>query len=281
MSGHHIRTALACILLAGCAVPAFVPAARAQVIFAVAVPPPPLPLYEQPVIPAPGWLWEPGYWSYDDDEGYFWVPGTWVEPPRRGLLWTPAYWGYDDGRYGFHEGYWGEHVGFYGGVDYGYGYGGTGYEGGYWRGESFFYNRTVNNIVGVAAITTVFSQAVRNSSTERVSFNGGQGGLQTRATPQQIAFGRERHVDATPAQQQHVQFAARDPSLREAQNRGRPPVAATQRPADFKSNVVQARTAGERPAGQQIPTGHAGAAPAAAPAAGAAPAPVVTGAAAG
>src|SRR5277367_3705680 len=68
-------------------------------------PPPPLPVYEQPVIPADGYLWTPGYWSWGDD-GYYWVPGTWVEPPEVGLLWTPGYWGWNGGRYLFNAGYW-------------------------------------------------------------------------------------------------------------------------------------------------------------------------------
>ncbi|MFZ0207945.1 MAG: hypothetical protein WAL59_17885, partial [Roseiarcus sp.] len=27
-------------------------------------PPPPMPVYDQPPIPEPGYLWTPGYWSY-------------------------------------------------------------------------------------------------------------------------------------------------------------------------------------------------------------------------
>src|SRR5271154_4647835 len=56
-------------------------------------PPPPLPVYEQPPIPAPGYLWTPGYWGWAS-AGYYWVPGTWVEPPTVGFLWTPGYWGF-------------------------------------------------------------------------------------------------------------------------------------------------------------------------------------------
>ena len=48
------------------------------------VAPPALPVYEQPPLPAPGYLWTPGYWSYGD-AGYFWVPGVWVQPPSAGL----------------------------------------------------------------------------------------------------------------------------------------------------------------------------------------------------
>jgi hypothetical protein len=72
--------------------------ASAQIGISVEVAPPPLPVYEQPEIPAPGLLWSPGYWAYGP-EGYFWVPGTWVEPPEPGLLWTPGYWGFVNGAY--------------------------------------------------------------------------------------------------------------------------------------------------------------------------------------
>ena len=40
----------------------------------VGIPPPALPVYVQPPCPAPGYIWMPGYWAWDD--GYYWVPGT-------------------------------------------------------------------------------------------------------------------------------------------------------------------------------------------------------------
>ncbi len=46
-------------------------------------PPPPLPVYEQPPMPAPGYHWTPGYWAWNNSD-YYWVPGVWVEPPRVG-----------------------------------------------------------------------------------------------------------------------------------------------------------------------------------------------------
>ena len=107
-------------------------------------PPPELPVYEQPSIPAPGYLWTPGYWA-SGPNGYFWVPGTWVQPPAVGVLWTPGYWGWRDGIYVWNAGYWGPHIGFYGGVNYGFGYVGVGYEGGHWENGVFAYNRTVSN----------------------------------------------------------------------------------------------------------------------------------------
>ena len=59
--------------------------ANAGVFISVNVGPPALPVYEQPVCPAPGYIWAPGYWAYGP-EGYFWVPGTWVIAPQPGLL---------------------------------------------------------------------------------------------------------------------------------------------------------------------------------------------------
>ena len=101
--------------------------AHAQVAIGISVDiePPPLPVYDQPPIPAPGYLWVPGYWAWDDDTGYYWVPGTWVLPPEPELLWTPGYWGWSDGVYVFYDGYWGPQIGFYGGVAYGFGYTGS------------------------------------------------------------------------------------------------------------------------------------------------------------
>ena len=142
-----IRTLTLAFSLVICSLLAFSPAhAQVGIDISVDVEPPPLPVYDQPPIPAPGYLWVPGYWAWDDDAGYYWVPGTWVTPPEPELLWTPGYWGWDDGNYIFHAGYWGPHIGFYGGVAYGFGYTGDGYEGGYWRDGNFFYNRSVNNV---------------------------------------------------------------------------------------------------------------------------------------
>jgi len=65
----------------------------AQFGVSITIAPPELPVYTQPMVPADGYLWTPGYWGYGD-EGYFWVPGTWVQAPEAGLLWTPGYWGW-------------------------------------------------------------------------------------------------------------------------------------------------------------------------------------------
>jgi len=266
---NSLRSSVLALML-GAALPAYlmVPAhAQIAIDVSVDVPPPPLPYYEQPPIPAEGYIWAPGYWAWDAVVlDYYWVPGTWVEPPQPELLWTPAWWGWDDGRYGFHPGYWGREVGFYGGVDYGFGYTGEGYYGGRWDHGVFFYNRTVNNFTNVR-ITNVYNQTVViNNNASRVSFNGGNGGIQARPTPQQQeTFARERHIEATPVQRQHAETASKDRSLFSKENHGEPPVAATPRPGVLQgegvvraSRTPVAPAAGEpgRPGQPQEMQGH-------------------------
>ena len=206
--------------------------------------PPALPVYEQPPCPAEGYIWTPGYWAWDaDDADYYWVPGTWVLAPEVGYLWTPPWWGWSGGVYLFHAGWWGPHVGFYGGISYGFGYFGNGYEGGRWDGGHFFYNRSVNNI-NVTNIHNVYNTTIVNNTTvNHVSYNGGPGGITARATPEEQRAEGERHLPPAPVQRQHEQTARTNPQQRASVNQGRPPVAATARPADFKQ-AVPAREAG-------------------------------------
>ena len=207
--------------------------------------PPPLPEYEQPAMPAPGYHWTPGYWAWNNVD-YYWVPGAWVEPPRVGVLWTPPYWGFVGGVFLFHAGYWAPHVGFYGGVNYGFGYGGAGYEGGRWENGQFFYNRAVNNF-GATPVTRVYNQpiTVNNTTINRVSYNGGPGGLQVRPTPAQEQVMAEQHIKATPAQVSQVRSASVDAQQFKSENKGKPAVAATPRPGELKGpGVVPAKAAG-------------------------------------
>jgi hypothetical protein len=205
--------------------------------------PPAIPIYEQPICPADGYLWTPGYWAYDDDDGYYWVPGTWVESPQVGFLWTPGYWGWGGNAFLFHEGYWGPQVGFYGGINYGFGYGGFGYKGGRWEGGHFSYNTYVNR-VDTTIIHNTYNTTVVNVSETSVSYNGGTGGVEARPTPQQESYANEHHVGPVAAQTQHVQAARSNPELRASANQGKPPIAATARPGDFKTGVVATKQAG-------------------------------------
>lgn len=219
----------------------------AQFRVAITFGPPALPVYEQPICPGEGYIWTPGYWAWDDDvEDYYWVPGTWVLSPEVGYLWTPAWWGWGGEAFIFHEGYWGPVVGFYGGINYGFGYFGDGYAGGRWERGRFFYNREVNR-VDERRIRNVYNERVVNETRiNRVSYNGGNGGINARPTPQQEgAAARERHLAPVAAQTQHTRAARGNQQLRASVNQGRPPIAATQKPGAFRGrSVVQAREAG-------------------------------------
>jgi WXXGXW repeat (2 copies) len=241
-TNHSVRNLLLSLLLVVISSTAF-----AQIGISVSFGPPALPVYEQPICPGDGYLWTPGYWAWDPDYGgYYWVPGTWVLAPQVGYLWTPGWWGWGGSGYLFHEGYWGPQVGFYGGISYGFGYFGNGYEGGRWDGGHFFYNRTVNN-VNITNIHNTYNTTIVHNTTviNRVSYNGGTGGIEARATSQQEAAAQERHIGPVPTQVQHLQTARSNPQLRASINQGKPPIAATARPTEFSGQgVVGAREAG-------------------------------------
>jgi hypothetical protein len=222
-------------------------ASLAQFAVSVTFAPPALPVYDQPLCPGDGYIWTPGYWAWDDyDADYYWVPGTWVLAPEVGYLWTPAWWGWGSDAYIFHEGYWGPRVGFYGGISYGFGYFGEGYEGGRWENGRFFYNRSVNN-VNVTNIHNVYENRVVNENrVNRVSYNGGNGGISARPSPEQETAGRERHLPPVAAQSEHIKAAQGNRELRASVNQGRPPIAATAKPGAFndRATAVPAREAG-------------------------------------
>lgn len=190
-------------------------------------PPPPLPVYEQPEIPAPNYIWVPGYW-YWGPAGYYWIPGYWCAPPYYGALWTPGYWGWHHNRWGFHRGYWGLHIGFYGGINYGFGYTGYGYYGGYWNGNHFYYNRSVNRIGG--NITYVYNRTVVVNNNTRVAYNGGRGGVAVRPRPAEIEAMRGPRTPPMSTQIQNQREAAQNRQQFYNVNRGRPAMVAAPRP---------------------------------------------------
>src|SRR5277367_5735978 len=235
-----IRSVLISALLLAMSATAF-----GQIGFSITIAPPVLPVYEQPICPADGYLWTPGYWGYGDD-GYYWVPGDWIQAPEVGFLWTPGYWGWGGNAYAFHEGYWGQTVGFYGGINYGFGYGGNGYEGGRWDNGHFAYNTSVNR-VNTTIIHNTYNTRVVETNTG-VSFNGGTGGVEARASAQQEAAGRERHIAPVAAQTSHVQEARSNPELRASANHGYPPAAAV---AKSESVTEHAATSEKEPSARE------------------------------
>jgi hypothetical protein len=240
---RYVRTLLFALVVLTMSAASF---AQVGIGISIRVGPPAIPVYEQPPCPAEGYIWTPGYWAYDNEAGdYYWVPGTWVLAPEVGYLWTPGWWGWGGEAFIFHEGYWGPHIGFYGGINYGFGYFGRGYEGGRWDGGHFFYNRTVNN-VNITNIHNVYNTTViNNNTTNRISYNGGNGGINERPRPDEVQAEHERHLPPASLQRQHEQVARTEPQQRASVNHGRPAVAATDRPGQFRgAGAVPAKEAG-------------------------------------
>lgn len=80
-------------------------ALSAHFSFSVAVTPPP-PLVEVvPRPPAPGYVWNPGYWSWDGVK-YVWVPGRYVVPPFPRALWIGGKWVHRGQRWAWVDGRW-------------------------------------------------------------------------------------------------------------------------------------------------------------------------------
>lgn len=209
------------------------------VFVSVAIAPPLLPVYTQPVCPDVGYIWVPGYWAYGQF-GYYWVPGTWVLAPFVGALWTPGYWGWGNGAYLWHEGFWGLSVGFYGGIDYGFGYTGVGYAGGYWNHGAFYYNRAVNN-VNLGIVHNVYNTTVVNNfAANRVSFNGGHGGKTARPTAAEMTAAQSRRMGPTSTQASVHRVASTNRAQLAVVNHGQPSVLATRTAGEFISHGASA-----------------------------------------
>jgi len=99
--------------------------------------------------------------------------------------------------------------------------------------------------VNVSINRNVYNTRVENTTINRVSFNGGTGGVNVRATSQQEAFANEKHMAPVAAQTEHVQSARANPELRASANHGKPPIAATSKPGAFnESGAVAAKEGG-------------------------------------
>jgi len=200
----------------------------AGVFLSINIAPPVLEVYQQPLCPADGYIWTPGYWGYGN-AGYYWIPGAWLAPPQPGFLWTPGYWGFAGGLYSFNAGYWGPTVGFYGGVNYGFGYGGNGFDGGRWQGGHFAYNTAVSR-VNTTVIHNTYNQNV-NYGNNRTSFNGA-GGVSARPSSEQTAMARQHNQPAAnPVAQQRAAAGGPIQARQSTENHGRPANTEAARPA--------------------------------------------------
>lgn len=95
-------------LLAACA--GEPPAEKVAVNEVIAPRAPPPPIFEAipPIPPGRGDMatWMPGYWRWDGVT-YVWVPGAYVERPRREAYWVPARWEQRGNSWVYFQGHWG------------------------------------------------------------------------------------------------------------------------------------------------------------------------------
>jgi hypothetical protein len=212
--------------------------------------PPSLPYYQQPDLTQPNEIWQPGYWQYGS-QGYYWVPGTWVQPPQTGLLWTPGYWAQSGNGYYWQQGYWANSVGYYGDVNYGNGYYGNGYAGGAWQGNQFRYNTAVSNVNTTIIRNVYINRTVVVHNNNRVSYYGGRGGLHTGPTSAQMAVSHMHHYGMTSVQTEHMNAARQNRSYLDSVNHGHPAQAAVARPLSTRNISTHAAPVQPRPATHQ------------------------------
>jgi hypothetical protein len=121
------------------------------------------------------------------------------------------------------------------------------------------YNTSVTN-VNTTIVHNTYNETVINNTTvvNRVSYNGGTGGVHAVATPMETAAAAEPHVGPTQAQTQHFQAASQNRALQASVNGGHPAIAATTHPGAFSGpGVVAAHPPGAHPyaAGAVPPAG--------------------------
>ena len=239
------------ILIAALMVAALRAPASAQVYISLFAPPA-IPQYSQPMLPASGYVWTPGYWAYGP-AGYYWVPGTWTQPPQTGYYWTPGYWGYNNNQYMWNAGYWGPQVGYYGGINYGAGYYGNGYVGGMWQGPVFAYNSAVTAVPATITRNVYINRTVIVHNVNYTSYNGGPHGVTVRPTTTQVTYMHEHHVAMTPAQQEHVREASADRNYLSNVNHGKPANTAVAKPMtkETRPDTYKPVTEADRKANQQ------------------------------
>lgn len=101
-----MRNFLLCVLVAAAILGT---PANARVDVDVSIAPPPARVE---VVPAPqaGYVWTPGYWSWDGYQ-HIWIDGHLIED-QPGYRWVPGRWDHNDRHYRFEPGRW-EHNRFW------------------------------------------------------------------------------------------------------------------------------------------------------------------------
>jgi hypothetical protein len=142
-------------------------------------------------------------------------------------------------------------------IDYGFGYNGAGYSGGRWDNGRYFCNSAANNL-SAAHITNVYNQTIVNNTTvNRASFNGGAGGVAAKPTNEELLAEKEPHVPASRLQVDQARASGMRGEQFASTNQGKPAIAATQRPGEFKGKgVVPAKAAGKAAQAAPAPGGN-------------------------
>ena len=214
---HFTLRAAAALLIGACAPAALVAPAFAQnCACATAAPagratgggyviqadeaPPPLPEYDQPPIPAPGYLWTPGYWAWNNVD-YYWVPGVWVEPPQPGCCGLPAIGGLSAASMPSEPAIGGRTSDSTAASTTASAIPAAAMKADAGRASNFFYNTAVNSVRSTQVTNVYNSPVVVNNVTtiNRVSFNGGKGGIVAAPTPQETLAASEPRVPPTEA----------------------------------------------------------------------------------
>jgi hypothetical protein len=94
----YVRTVACAVALMGASI------GSAQTVIRVG-PPPPVRVGVVGVAPGPGFVWIPGYQSWNGN-GYVWVAGKWVRPPRVGVVWVQPRYAHSGTTWLYHAGYW-------------------------------------------------------------------------------------------------------------------------------------------------------------------------------
>ena len=81
---------------------------QATTTYVVANPPPPpfLPTEVIPVRPDPAAVWVGGYWVFNSNRRYEWMPGRWEFPPPNCRVFVPPHWARQGEGYVYVQGYW-------------------------------------------------------------------------------------------------------------------------------------------------------------------------------
>jgi len=78
---------------------------------------------------------------------------------------------------------------------------------------------------------------INNTTVNRISYNGGNGGVTARPNSEQEAAAHEKHIAPVAVQTQHAQAARANPQQRASVNQGKPAIAATPKPGAFNAGV--------------------------------------------